>query len=148
HWYQTSEILDAVPLIAEIAKGYRRVTTYGSSMGGYAAIKFAPAMGAAATIAISPQYSIHPEKAPFETRFTDHFKPEKWTNDEFDGAHANVSNFTFFDQFDDDGKHGKLLMQHVANIIPVRIPFAGHPGGMLLNDMGLLGPSALAIIDG
>jgi pimeloyl-ACP methyl ester carboxylesterase len=83
HWYQTPEMEGALAFIRHIAKDYHRVVTYGSSMGGYAAIKFGPEVRANAAVAISPQYSIDPAKAPFEKRFLKYFRREAWTNDTF-----------------------------------------------------------------
>src|SRR5580658_5592563 len=39
-WYQYGEMPDALAAVAELVKGYDRVVAYGSSMGGYAAIRF------------------------------------------------------------------------------------------------------------
>ena len=46
-----------------------RVMTYGSSMGGYAALRFARALRADAILALSPQYSIDPAVVPWEDRW-------------------------------------------------------------------------------
>ncbi len=43
---------------AALGRGYRERGTYGSSMGGYAAIAFADMLGADRVIALSPQFSI------------------------------------------------------------------------------------------
>jgi pimeloyl-ACP methyl ester carboxylesterase len=149
HWYQTPEMESALAFIRHIAKDYRRVVTYGSSMGGYAAIKFAPQVSANTAIAISPQYSIDPEKAPFEKRFLKYFRREAWTNDTFvRDAHQGISSYVFYDPFDDDGIHFNLLDQHVAGIIPVKVPFGGHPAGMQLTELRILQPAVLDIIVG
>ena len=64
-WFQCPDFFDAMQA-CRAALGQRPVTTYGSSMGGYAAILGARALGADRCFALSPQYSIDPEVVPFE----------------------------------------------------------------------------------
>ncbi len=54
------------------AIGAEDVVAIGNSMGGFAAIAFAGALGARRAIAFSPQFSIDPEIAPGETRWPGH----------------------------------------------------------------------------
>jgi hypothetical protein len=68
-WYQHPEMPAAARLVSEIAADYQRVVAYGSSMGGYAAIRFGCAVGASLALALSPQFSIDPAVVPFETRW-------------------------------------------------------------------------------
>jgi dienelactone hydrolase len=67
-WYQNDEILDICVAVAAITQDYERVYTYGSSMGGYAAIRFGVHVGARAAIALSPQFSVDKTVVPFEHR--------------------------------------------------------------------------------
>jgi hypothetical protein len=69
-WYQYPELPQAAKVVAEITSQYGRVVAYGSSMGGYAAIRFGAMVGATTAVALSPQYSIDPRSVPFETRWT------------------------------------------------------------------------------
>lgn len=68
-WYQHPEILDICHRIKKAVSGYKRVITYGSSMGGYAAINFAHLVGATDVIALSPQFTIDPNRAPEDVRY-------------------------------------------------------------------------------
>ena len=70
-WFQCPDFFDAMQA-CRAALGQRPVTTYGSSMGGYAAILGARALGADRCFALSPQYSIDPEVVPFERRYNDY----------------------------------------------------------------------------
>ncbi len=68
-WYnQTSANIDAV-LRGQLAR--RRIVTLGNSMGGFGALLFGDRLGAFATLAICPQYSIVGALVPFETRWRD-----------------------------------------------------------------------------
>ncbi|MBR0683814.1 tetratricopeptide repeat protein [Roseomonas eburnea] len=65
-WYPADEMAALLPA-AVAAAGPARVT-YGFSMGGYAALKYGAALGARATLALSPQYSIDPADVPGDPR--------------------------------------------------------------------------------
>lgn len=61
----------AAPAIVKILAAYRRRITYGFSMGGYAAARFAAEVGAGVSIAIAPQSTIDPsETATHDRRFS------------------------------------------------------------------------------
>src|SRR5271165_505635 len=68
-WYQHNEILEICRAIADITKNYERVYTYGSSMGGYAAIRLGESVHARAAVALSPQFSVDKAVVPFEHRW-------------------------------------------------------------------------------
>lgn len=70
-WFQTPDFFVALAAI-RAGLGTRRITTYGSSMGGYGALLSARALAARRCLALSPQYSIDPEIVPFERRYNDH----------------------------------------------------------------------------
>jgi hypothetical protein len=60
-------------LLAKITAPYRRgrrVVSLGLSMGGFLAVQMSAALRAARCIALAPQFSVHPEIAPFDTRWT------------------------------------------------------------------------------
>ena len=68
-WYQNDEILEICKAVAAITQNYERVYTYGSSMGGYAAIRFGKHVGARAAIALSPKFSVDKAVVPVEHRW-------------------------------------------------------------------------------
>ncbi len=51
-WYQYSDLSEALSILRVFTAGRRRTIPYGSSMGGYAAIRFASASGAHGSSAI------------------------------------------------------------------------------------------------
>lgn len=69
HWWQTLEMLDALNATLPILQNYKRIIAYGSSMGGYGACLFSDALAANEVVALSPQYSIWPDKLPAEQRW-------------------------------------------------------------------------------
>jgi hypothetical protein len=68
-WYQYADLPEALSAIRSFAAPWERRVTYGSSMGGYAALRFAAAVGAQRSIAIGPQYSPRPSVILGENRY-------------------------------------------------------------------------------
>lgn len=69
HWYQYNDFFSAMSACKDFFPTGINICTYGYSMGGYGAFLSAQALDAYRAIAISPQYSIDPNIAPFERRF-------------------------------------------------------------------------------
>lgn len=57
---------------------HRRVLAYGSSMGGYAGLRFGKMIGATSALAISPQYSMQRDRAGFDTRWAKTVNRIRW----------------------------------------------------------------------
>jgi tetratricopeptide (TPR) repeat protein len=147
-WYQYPQLTEALQKIKHRLSGYARIFTYGSSMGGYAAYRFADAIGAQVAIVLSAQYSFLPRKVPFESRWgplrrniepiiEDAFPPEK----------ASCRVIHFYDSRDADREHARLIAEHYPTT-HVCLPHGGHPAGIILSETGLLPSAILNIIEG
>ncbi|SPU44098.1 alpha/beta hydrolase [Brevundimonas diminuta] len=146
-WYQYPEMGEAMLAVREATAGAQRVMTYGSSMGGYAALRFAEAAGANAVLALSPQYSIDPEKAPFEVRWLQDSQRIRWLP-EVDGTlSVTAKPVVIFDPSGDDLLHVKLIEEAIA-IERIMLPHCGHPSTTFLGEIGLLGNLVLQVLDG
>ena len=136
-WYHYPEMADAMAAVKAATRGYDRVLTYGSSMGAYAAIRFAGLAGANAVLALSPQFSIAPATVPWEVRWTEHgrrFDP-RW---ERSLALPKIPEaWVLFDPTDKDIRHIAALARGLA-FQAIRMPHAGHPVTGCLAEMGLL----------
>lgn len=71
-WYINSETEALEQVLGELTEPYGRAVAMGFSMGGYAALRFADALGLDHVLAISPQFSIHPDVLPYDTRYHHH----------------------------------------------------------------------------
>ncbi len=69
HWFQVEDMAAALEKVRELTVDSAERIVYGSSMGGFGAMQFGDALQASKVIAFAPQYSMDPEKAPFETRY-------------------------------------------------------------------------------
>ncbi len=145
-WYQYPEIEDVLRVVRGATADYDRVITYGSSMGGYAALRFGHVCRADTGIAISPQYSLDPRVVPFENR---------WQADVARIAfneHSYVPmphQFIFYDsRMATDRQHFEKFAEAGGDPVGVAIPYAGHPVGPILLETGVLKQAVRAVIDG
>lgn len=146
-WYQYPEMAAAMACIHAATRGYARVVTYGSSMGAYAAIRFAGLAGAHCALALSPQFSIDPAVARFERRWLEasaRFRP-LWEGRLAFPALDEA--YVAYDPADLDRKHLALLAQEFR-FTPMRLPGAGHPVTGYLAEVGLLEAMVLAACRG
>jgi hypothetical protein len=141
-WFDHPQIAEALAAVAEGVRGYGRVVTYGSSMGGYGALRFAEAVGAQAAVALSPQYGL-PPAAPFEDRF----RSERVGRAGLDPRHFSqtVTPFVFYDPRDLDQRHVHLIRGAYPRTIALPMPHAGHPVGPYMDEAGLLTGAILDI---
>ncbi len=143
-WFQHADMHGAVAAIRRALAG-KPAMTYGSSMGGYAAIRFAGALGATQAIAISPQYSLDPQVVPFERRWradAGRVRFLAWPE-----VAAPPPVLAFYDPYDLDARHLELWARD-RRVIRVRLPYAGHPASTCLAELGLLAPALLDIVAG
>ncbi len=143
-WYLHPEMQAMAARIAARVTSYNRVLTYGSSMGGYAAIRFGRLVGAETAIAISPQFSIDPALVPFEQRWIE-AKFLDFTLERTVAAPFVESVILFYDPRHVDRRHADLYRAH-TRVIDVAIPYSGHPTGSYLTQTGLLQEAVPAII--
>jgi tetratricopeptide (TPR) repeat protein len=147
-WFQYPEMEAVLRIIRETCSAAERLLAYGSSMGGYAALRFADAVGAHAALALSPQFSLDPRKVPFETRWASDRRRIRFLP-AIDGAIRPGPRriFAYDSALDPDRGHAELLMA-AAPMEEIALPHAGHPVGGFLNDIKLLRPLVLTALDG
>lgn len=68
-WFQNDEALEVAAAIRKRVGPDLRLTTYGTSMGGYGALIFSGPLQAETALAIAPQFSVDPADVPGETRW-------------------------------------------------------------------------------
>jgi lysophospholipase L1-like esterase/pimeloyl-ACP methyl ester carboxylesterase len=144
-WYQYAEMPDVIATIRQLTTRYDRVVAYGSSMGGYAAFRFAGLLEADSFIALSPQFTLDPAVVPFEQRWHEAAQRLSFIWDGHAPAPACVG-YVFYDPHDDDRRHFSL-MANTCRVIGVRLPYAGHPTGGYLAELGQLQDAVLQIVD-
>lgn len=143
-WYQYAEMDGALAAVTAATAGYARVFTYGSSMGGYAALRFARFVGAGTAIAISPQFSLDPRVVPFEERWQADLAAITFRERAPEPAASQV---IFHDpRMRLDDLHFRLFAALPTQTVSVAVPGAGHPVGGILVETGVLKDAIRAII--
>ena len=138
-WFQSIPV-ELFQLIVSInqKKGYVKRVSYGSSMGGYAAIALSKFLDCNISIVFSPQYSIDEE---FDTRWMTYAKKINFKyRISKESVNEDCKFFIFYDNKDMD----ELQVRKLTNILPVdgtkliKLPYAGHPAIHCLAEIGLI----------
>jgi hypothetical protein len=144
-WYQNLRDGDLRRLAGAIA-GWEERAGYGSSMGGYAAVRFAAALRLHRVLALSPVADILPDWEPRYLADRAQIKRPMLLGDHLSAA---VRYLVAYDpQLAEDARQ----VAELQRLIPagalhlVTIPRAGHPVGPWLRDAGVLKPFALAAL--
>ncbi|WP_439493722.1 tetratricopeptide repeat protein [Bosea sp. (in: a-proteobacteria)] len=146
-WYHEPDWQDAIRAVRQSSQAYRRIVTYGSSMGGYAALAFAGHLGAQSVLALSPQYSRDPRKVPFETRWAPHSR-ERWLPELSGLLPSHVAAIIAYDPMvSADRKHADCIAREMP-VSRLALPYAGHGSAAFLAEVGLLVPLVLSFIEG
>jgi len=147
-WFQYPETEGVLSLIRKVGHDAERLMTYGSSMGGYAALRFAAAVGAHSALALSPQYSVNRWRARFETRWAADRRRIRFIKAlEKPIKQIPLMVLAYDPKISLDLRHVVRLTGE-ARIEQIPISFAGHPVGPFLNDVGLLRPLVLSVLYG
>ena len=145
-WYQYPELPDALAAIARATAGHERVIAYGSSMGGFAALRYGASCGATVGLALSPQYSVDPAVAPFDQRWADDIARIAFLDDA--ALPTLAEQYIVYDPRDPyDRRHFGLFAQ-ASPTHGVPISFGGHPVGSYLIETDLMRPLLEAVEQG
>jgi hypothetical protein len=147
-WFQHDEIEAVVTAIREAVPGYELIG-YGGSMGAYACINFADRLGLQRVIAVCPQYSIDPSRAPWETRWRQEVAgihaSGGFRHDRIDKVSPPVEGWLVYDPGSLDAQHAQaILNHHRLKIVPVR--FGQHQEMRMLQQADLFTPMLLDMI--
>jgi hypothetical protein len=147
-WWQYPDLPEALSTLHALAAQWRRAVTYGSSMGGYAALRFAEAIGATTSIAVGPQYSPRSSIVPGENRYDAVVAATAFLYEDAYRVCGAATNFVFYDPLHrTDSQHVRLYAQE-AELVHVRLPCCGHTPTVVLAQCGLLGGVILELLSG
>lgn len=136
NWYQEPDLPNALAAIRRVSEQFDRVVTYGSSMGGFAALRYGASVNGSTAIAISPQFSIDPAEVSFENRWAKYAETISFRHRVADFPKIRQA-YVFYDPYDRDRRHLDLIAAHYSTT-GIRIPYAGHPVGSYLGETSLL----------
>lgn len=136
-WYQAPEVLEAFGRIRHVLEGYRKVISYGASMGAYACLNFSTLLQADICFAMSPQFSVDPQIVPWERRWQGDRARIRFLHDDINGSLSHrTRHILMFDPGGIDARHVGLVEPERIRKVPLR-----HSGHFTLNtikDLGML----------
>ncbi|HWI85377.1 MAG TPA: alpha/beta fold hydrolase [Sphingomonas sp.] len=135
HWYQYPELPEALAVIAAVTQGYSKVIAYGSSMGGFAALRYGAACGATVGVALSPQFSVDPAVVPFDRRWADDVARIAFRK--YDQPPLATQYIVYDPRDPYDGPHFQLFAER-SPTCGVPVPHGGHPVGGYLVETDML----------
>lgn len=150
-WYAHFGADEIAALNAKL-EPYPHRASYGSSMGGFAAIKFAKPLGIERSLSISPIQDIrydwdtrHAVNIPALGDIQNVALGEMISREEI-SPHA--THHIAFDPFClEDARHAQILCQMTPRHAPFRMPWGGHPVGPAMRDAGILAAFVLNAIN-
>lgn len=149
-WYVNPETAALAAALAPLARRYRQRLAMGFSMGGYAALRFAGALGLQRVVLISPQVSIDPARVPWDPRYRDSaggFDPV--AGDLARHPAPGLAGLVIFDPFRPlDARHARMIAALHPGLLPTRFGFGGHPATRVLGEGPGVGPLQARLIDG
>lgn len=137
-WYQHPELADALRAVAAATASYQRVIAYGSSMGGFAALRYGASCGATVGLALSPQYSVDPAIVPFDRRWAEDVARIVFRGD--DGVPVLDEQYIAYDPADSHDRQHFELFARRSPTRGVPVLHGGHPVGSYLVETGMLQP--------
>ncbi len=151
-WFRDAALISALEGLRD--DGFFRragaVSMYGASMGGFAALAFAPLAPGCTVLAFAPQRSLSPALCPFETRYRHARSQTDWTlpySDAAQGVGAAGRAYLAYDpHLPEDRLHAAALTG--PNVLPLPMPHLGHKLPPALLKMGLLKDLSLAALEG
>ena len=128
NWFCSPHMPAACQAVAAKALSFNSVITYGSSMGGYGALRWARQVNATAVIAFAPQFSIDPAiVGAFDDRYAWAFRPAIHSNMDIVEEHVGCPSFILTDRTKAvDKEHVSLIHRNVETTCVLPLDFCGH----------------------
>ncbi|WP_273687161.1 fascin domain-containing protein [Ketogulonicigenium vulgare] len=128
NWFPRDSMYPAIREADTILDKFQDITTYGGSMGGYAACKYAAAVRATRILALCPQWSIDNERCNnVYGRRHKHFNPETMQDMEVKASDLAPSAVIIYDPYHKvDRFQAGRLGSLAQDAILVPMPYVGH----------------------
>jgi len=131
NWFRSPAAPDLLREFVKVGffNHFDAIVLIGASMGGFAALNFAPLIPRARVIALSAQSTMNKDIAPFEARFPFAVRKSNWQEPAFlDAAHATphipAAALLYDPRTPEDAQHAARL--HAPHIQTLRLPHATH----------------------
>jgi hypothetical protein len=151
-WYRDPGIIGALTDLRDdgFFRRFPAVSMYGSSMGGFGALAFAPLAPGCTVMSFAPQRSLDPALCPYELRYRHARLTTDWSlpfGDAAEGLRAASKVYVAFDPtLSEDRQHAAALDAPNVTFLPMR--HMGHKLPPALLKMGLLKDISQQAFDG
>lgn len=140
-WYRGKDLHDFFrsSYFTELSKSYEKVSFFGSSMGGYAALAFSEAVPGSYIIAFNPQTSLDSRVSLWDKRYPVG-SSQDWSGDFVDGAFTSKTAKKIYIAYDPFHKMDKLHVDRIdpSLLVPMKFPFVGHAVASWMQLAGVL----------
>lgn len=128
NWFPMCSMSAAAESIIQAVSGYRRIFSYGYSMGAYAALKYGNLLHSQLAIAFAPQISISPEDvSEFDRRYSKYYMSGTHDGMIINSIDLPKRAFLFYDPFDkSDVAHALKISKLDCNVNLIKVPAGGH----------------------
>ncbi len=141
------QTFDAITALEQFKSATIRLG-YGSSMGGYAALRYRHILRLDRLLVYCPQYSIHPDAVGFEKRWAVERKRHGPLCPPIDAVKAGEDVTIAYDSsILSDAAHVQLIDPDRRSK-HIKLPFSGHPPMPFLAETGELRPLFMAVLEG
>jgi len=127
NWYPRKDMMACRASIQHVLDRYQAKITYGSSMGGYGAVKYASFLGATSCAAFGPQVSISSADGVGSQAYTRYYDSKLHDGMLVGGGDLCQNAYIFYDPFE---KFDSTNARHITSVAPhanlVLLPYAGH----------------------
>ena len=145
-WWQYPELPEALDTALRYASAFERTVCYGSSMGGYAAMRFADAIGASRVIAAAPQFSPRRSVVPRETRYEADVETVEFLHEATLLPSLEIDRYVIYDPLLSADKDHVDRYEAISSLTRVPMPCAGHPPLALLASQGQIRAVVLSLL--
>ncbi|MGH7081874.1 MAG: hypothetical protein ACREFV_05330, partial [Acetobacteraceae bacterium] len=150
-WFPEADMRKAVAAIRpRLARAPgQRLVSYGVSMGGFAALKYASLIGVDAAIAFSPQISINPADVKhFDGRYVRFYDPVRNGDMRIRAENLAARNYVLYDDFwTVDRRHAERIAA-LGRVERLALPFTGHASIRSIAEGRIAEPFLMRLIDG
>ena len=150
-WFRCGQVIALLEDLRDdgFFRRFPAVSMYGSSMGAFAALAFAPLAPGCTVIALAPQRSLDQTLCPYEGRYRYAIQNTDWTlpyGDAAAGVHAASRAYIGYDPtLTEDRLHATAIAAPNTTLLPM--PHMGHKLPPALLKMRLLKPLSIAAFE-
>jgi len=134
-WYMNPDLPALRAVLEPFTARYAEVRSFSFSMGAYGALLLSASLHLRHAVLISPQWSIYPDEAPFETRYRREAKAVGRRFGELAGMMTrDLRGVILFDPLGEprDAAHAHLIAEAAPGLRCVAMGFTGHPATSVL----------------